>query len=228
MHTTFIRKNRSLFFSTLLLVSLSLFVSTNRAKAYIMYSSSPVKITWSSQNVVPGSCTKSENYTSSIWTGGVTENGSQVFPGNTIAPASPATYTFTFRCTSLVDGSTLTSSDTLNVTPAKVKLAITKPGDANPFPIPPLTFTLSATRYYVPKGKNTVVTWNYSDLGGTCTGGNNWSGTRPLSGSITYYPTSYERTLTLSLTCSSPNYPVPATRSISIDFDCNTTGCSTR
>ena len=219
MHITFIHKNRSSFFSLLLLVILSFFITTNTAKAYPMYSSSPVKINWSSQNVKPGSCTKSENYNGSIWTGGISEVGNQTFLGSTFISPPQGTYTFTFRCISSVDDLPRTAVDTLYVTSPKVKLAFTKLGDPFPFSVAPLTFTLSAADYYVETKSSTVISWNYSDLNGTCTGGGRWSGIRPLSGSMRVYAGAVEANRTYSLTCSSPNYPIQENRTITIYFE---------
>ena len=194
-------------------------------------STEAVKVTWSSLNVVTGSCTATFNGFNGLWT----ESGSQTFPANTFTPGSyPATMSCTGAPGSNYAGQVVSYSETLIVKPAAVKIAFGESGNNPLYTASALSFT--ADRVYVPQRSSLTLSWNYdTEQGGTCTASNslsktNWTGTKSGSGQKTITnPGVYDggdEEVTYSISCSAPG---ETTRpgSVTVLFEGYTCGGST-
>jgi hypothetical protein len=192
----------------LLIVSLSMRPTTTlagtQAHTYV--------VTWSSANV-NNDCVASGGFGS--WAGSPRSTGGSM----TFSPLNPiGSYTFTMRCTgaalSNYPNMPITANAPLTISASSVRIALSTGDTSNPssnplYVTPTLSFSSNRTRVnWLPQSRTFTLTWNYSEVDGTCTASGDWSGTKSPRGSDVFGNSNgiegQDEYMTYRLTCSAP------------------------
>lgn len=217
----------SIFFLSLLFILFSFIAINNSYAAATIKFETPVTVKWTSNNVNPSTCTRTNGFTG--WpVGASAASGNIPYSAGTI---TPGTYTFTFSCLGATGsnyaGQSITAQNTLTVKPPDIKVSFTP---IAPPSVIPSTLSFSSNRFGINWGQSYTLSWNFSGTeaedNGTCTASGNWSGTKPRSGSQNFYTPSgraFDGTKSHTLTCTADNGSITRQQTVQVEIYCDAT-----